>query len=809
MHLIEKSAKFLLVFLMLMPPLECLSPRISTRRRRVSANDKMSIRMVSTAAACGGEHAFERALSMKKDAIHLVTGTNDFHQAIETIRCMISLAEETPDGSKEQVSECVEDTIRTLTTVAFARPHRGRTARTRITKGLEAIQLQLSSALTQPYDTVPRDTFMGALRALSGVISSESGCSDVPDEFVNPEAAFRILQRLLTGVGVRSKSHSQLSERDFNMVLNAVSNVGRMDVAHKVVAIQERHVPPLTPVTYSILLKGYGRLRDLENVEMILSHARATRVQPDIVMLNSIVDAYINCDVMDKAQMVFSKMKQDAATPPNTRTFNTLLKGHAKNGALEKAIALSNEMRLRQLWDDVTTNTLVSAAVTARDFAFAESLLANCTSAKSSTRKNHPNVEAYTELLDGYAKSGQLQKALGVVQIMRQRGVDPNSYTYTCMIGALSRARKVQQAIETVKFMESSGVKATVVTYNALISGLVASEHDLRNQDAYEYGIHVSTEQDDSLDLYVDQAIVILKDMIGAGVRPNVVTVAILIEALGRCRRPRIDEAETLVAKFEANRLIPEDNAKVKTAMIRACGSAGDLKAALNAFRGIPRPDVIAINAFMDAACRCGHDKFAFDTFAHFLSDNVTMRVEPDVISYSVLINALLKKNTVMGLSRAQKLYKQMRQSKIMPDTALVDIILTAMIRSGRLGLQKKDVQFTLTVLADAEGLKWLPGQFQRRKQAVRVVMTGRMSEIWKDNERMHGIESDVVDELFKKKGWNKVDSGFRLWGGGKDDLSLFARDDQPLSKKGGAASVDEFLAAKGWNDVDSSFRIW
>ena len=91
----------------------------------------------------------------------------------------------------------------------------------------------------------------------------------------------------------------------------------------------------------------------------------------------------------------------------------------------------------------------------------------------------------------------------------------------------------------------------------------------------------------------------------------------------------------------------------------------------------------------------------------------------------------------------------------------------------------------------------------------MRVVMTGRMSEIWKDNERMHGIESDVVDELFKKKGWNKVDSGFRLWGGGKDDLSLFARDDQPLSKKGGAASVDEFLAAKGWNDVDSSFRIW
>ena len=202
--------------------------------------------------------------------------------------------------------------------------------------------------------------------------------------------------------------------------------------------------------------------------------------------------------------------------------------------------------------------------------------------------------------------------------------------------------------------MASAGVKATAVTYNALISGLVVSSHNLKNHDTYEYGTHVSMEQDEGFDIYVDQAIVVLKDMMQDGVRPNVVTVAILIEALGRCSRPRIDEAETLVAKLESNRIIPADNEKVKTAMIRACGSAGDLKASLNAFRGIRRPDVIAINAFMDASCRCGNDKVAFDTFDHFLGTNVTTGVVPDVISYSVLINSLLKKSSVMAVSRAQ-----------------------------------------------------------------------------------------------------------------------------------------------------------
>jgi hypothetical protein len=47
------------------------------------------------------------------------------------------------------------------------------------------------------------------------------------------------MQRLLTGIGVRNGSigrQQPLSERDFKTVLNAVANVGRMDVAHKVVA---------------------------------------------------------------------------------------------------------------------------------------------------------------------------------------------------------------------------------------------------------------------------------------------------------------------------------------------------------------------------------------------------------------------------------------------------------------------------------------------------------------------------------------------------------------------------------------------
>lgn len=125
------------------------------------------------------------------------------------------------------------------------------------------------------------------------------------------------------------------------------------------------------------------------------------------------------------------------------------------------------------------------------------------------------------------------------------------------------------------------------------------------------------------------------------------------------------------------------------------------------------------------------------------------------------------------------------------------------MTRGGRLGLQKKDIQFTLQVLRDAESLPWEQGQLEHLKQEVRGIMIGRMNEVWKANEDYFGLKLEPEDELFKKKGWNKLDSGFRLWGGDGDSISY---SDKP---KAAEEPIDEFLASKGWNDVDSGFRLF
>jgi len=125
--------------------------------------------------------------------------------------------------------------------------------------------------------------------------------------------------------------------------------------------------------------------------------------------------------------------------------------------------------------------------------------------------------------------------------------------------------------------------------------------------------------------------------------------------------------------------------------------------------------------------------------------------------------------------------------------------ILKAMIKSGQNGrMLASDVRFVAGVLRDAEALNWAEGQLERRKLAVKKIMTGRIAGTWKEESDLFGLANPdhYEDEMFKKHGWNKVDSGFRLWGSESNIGSSSRR------------SSDKFLQSKGWNNVDSGFRI-
>lgn len=112
--------------------------------------------------------------------------------------------------------------------------------------------------------------------------------------------------------------------------------------------------------------------------------------------------------------------------------------------------------------------------------------------------------------------------------------------------------------------------------------------------------------------------------------------------------------------------------------------------------------------------------------------------------------------------------------------------------------MQKADEQFIASIMRDAEKLEWGEGQLERRKRAVQTFVTGQVAGRGRQEADLYGLLAvdDTEDEFLKKHGWNRVDSGFRLWGGGNVEKGGVQKED------------DEFLQSKGWNKLDSGFRI-
>mmetsp|Transcript_18983 Transcript_18983/g.29325 ORF Transcript_18983/g.29325 Transcript_18983/m.29325 type:complete len:398 (-) Transcript_18983:111-1304(-) len=392
-------------------------------------------------------------------------------------------------------------------------------------------------------------------------------------------------------------------------------------------------------------------------------------------------------------------------------------------------------------------------------------------------------VEGYTSLLTGYARAGDLEKAVSMLHAMKRRGVQPNEITYTSLIGAMALAGKIPQAEKMVAYMTESGVRPTVVTYNAFLTGLFSFSDDYNDYDG------ATTSAELVSDSTIEYAKDLLSDMLKARIRPDHVTVNLMLDAFGRSTSSRMDEALSILHAMEREGVVPRFDAKLYTTLIKGFGQNSDIAGARDAFYAIKRLDVFALNAFIDACCKCGDVKAGFKVYDEFVRNNggdATVSIVPDAATFSTLISGLGRLDSVLVGGKVREVYHEMkREWKITPDAGLVDAVIAAMVGGGAKGLTKEDIQFTMKVLQDVEDIQWEGDGYNRRVNLVKGIIVRRFSEAWKEEAQ--------EDAFLKSKGWNTIDSGFRLW----------SNDDGRRPDK-----ADAFLDSKGWNDVDSSFRI-
>nr|QSQ68583.1 hypothetical protein PY_017543 [Puya raimondii] len=241
--------------------------------------------------------------------------------------------------------------------------------------------------------------------------------------------------------------------RAFNAALAALSALGLLRDARRLLlsAMPAASVAP-DASSYAPLLSALVRRRRFLAALSLFSHMRASRVRPDLPVLNIALHAYGRLGLARDADRLFWSMRRHLGVDPGLVSYNTMLRVYGDAGLFGEAVHL---FRLMQ-------------------------------------RKAVPqNAVTYNTMIAIYGKSLEHEKATNLLHEMRRRGIEPDAVTYSTVISLWAKAGKLDRAAKLFQKLRDAGAEIDPVLYQTMIvvyerAGLVAHArrllHDLRHE---------------------------------------------------------------------------------------------------------------------------------------------------------------------------------------------------------------------------------------------------------------------------------------------------------------------------------------
>ncbi|XP_010545581.1 PREDICTED: pentatricopeptide repeat-containing protein At2g22410, mitochondrial [Tarenaya hassleriana] len=365
------------------------------------------------------------------------------------------------------------------------------------------------------------------------------GCR--PDNFTYP-VLFRVCAELgLNRLGYMILGHVFKLGLDFvvhvhNASIHMLASCGEMENARKV--FDESPVRDL--ISWNSLINGYVKIGEAEKAIRVYREMEAEGVKPDEVTMiglvsscaqlenlnlgrefygyikenglnmtvplaNALMDMFCKCRDIDEARRIFDKMEKKTIV-----SCTTMIVGYARSGMVDVARNLFDGMEEK---DVVLWNAIIGGFVESKRARDALALfhemqtsttkpdeitMIHCLSACSQLgaldlgiwihhyikrQSLDLNVALGTELVNMYAKCGNIAKALEVFHEMPVR----NSLTYTSIIGGLAVHGHAQAAITYFKEMVDSGINPDEITFLEVLSacchaGMVEAGRDYFSQ---------------------------------------------------------------------------------------------------------------------------------------------------------------------------------------------------------------------------------------------------------------------------------------------------------------------------------------
>lgn len=189
---------------------------------------------------------------------------------------------------------------------------------------------------------------------------------------------------------------------------------------------------------------------------------------------NSLIRSYGEAGLFHESMKVFEGMKSIGISP-SIITFNSLFMILLKRGRLGKVFELYDEM-LKTYGvkpDSFTFNVLIRGFVKNSMIDEAFRMFREMDKFKC-----EPDLVTYNTIIDGLCRAGKVSIARNVVNGMHNKceSLRPNVVSYTTLMRGYCGKREIEEALDVLKEMVGKGIKPNQFTYNTIIKGLCETQ---------------------------------------------------------------------------------------------------------------------------------------------------------------------------------------------------------------------------------------------------------------------------------------------------------------------------------------------
>ena len=251
----------------------------------------------------------------------------------------------------------------------------------------------------------------------------------------------------------------------YNAVIAACLSAGKWNTAQSLLRqmVDEDHLTP-NDITYNTILNWHARNGDVESMEQVRQRMRQAGCQPSLVTYSTLIKGYARARQMDRARAIAEEALSRRDLQPDVRLFNTLIHGYVSCLHWEAAIGVLDEMVTRGVPPNPHTYTQVlKVCVRTGRLDRAERLL---------ERIPLPwPLHVYTLMISAYGAAGRLGSALATARQMRADGVPENEVSYAACMGACLDAHEPELALSTYEHMrrERPDLRPDVVLFTLCI----------------------------------------------------------------------------------------------------------------------------------------------------------------------------------------------------------------------------------------------------------------------------------------------------------------------------------------------------